>query len=60
MLIGLAIVVTGALVWSGYGSSVTRRPRDIGAERKSGFYSPLFTCLVVSIILGVLMWVFRR
>jgi hypothetical protein len=59
MLIGLAIVVTGALVWSGYGGGA-RPPRDVSVERRSGFYFPIVTCIVISVLVSLLMWLFRR
>ena len=56
VIVGLVIIVTGALLWSGYG----RLPGDIRAERRSsGFYFPVVTCIVISVVLGLLMWIFR-
>ena len=38
-----------------------RLPGDIYVQGRSGsFYFPIVTCLVVSVILTVLMWLFRR
>ena len=61
MIIGLAIIVTGALLWSGYGGWLGKLPGDIRIERSnSGFYFPIVTCIIISIVLSLLMWVFRR
>ena len=61
MIVGLVIIVTGALLWSGYGNWIGRLPGDIRVERgNSGFYFPIVTCIVISIVLSLLMWLFRR
>ena len=64
MIIGLVIIVTGALLWSGYGGWLGKLPGDIRVERSnSGFYFPIVTCIiisVVSVVLSLLMWIFRR
>ena len=56
------IIVTGALLWSGYRHGwLGRLPGDIRIERgNSGFYFPIVTCIVISIVLSLLMWFFRR
>lgn len=58
---GLAVVV-GALLWSGVGTGwLGHLPGDIRIERgDSGFYFPIVTCIVVSIVLTVVMSFFRR
>jgi drug/metabolite transporter (DMT)-like permease len=61
MIIGLVIIVAGALLWSGYGSWMGKLPGDIRIERgNSGFYFPVVTCIVISAVLSLLMWIFRR
>ena len=61
MIIGLVIIVTGALLWSGYGGWLGKLPGDIRVERgNSGFYFPIVTCIIISVVLSLLMWVFRR
>lgn len=36
-------------------------PGDIHVERKDySFYFPIATCIVVSIVISVLLWIFRR
>lgn len=62
VLIGLILVVIGALLWSGYGRGwLGRLPGDIHYHRGNfSFYFPLVTCLIVSIFLTLLLWIFRR
>ena len=61
MIVGLVIIVTGALLWSGYGGWLGKLPGDIRVERgNSGFYFPIVTCIIISVVLSLLMWVFQR
>ena len=62
VLLGLILVVVGALLWSGYGRGwLGRLPGDIHYHRGNfSFYFPLVTCLLVSIFLTLLLWIFRR
>ena len=59
---GIVTAVLGALLWSGFGTGwLGRLPGDIRIERgHSGFYFPIVTCTIVSIVLSLLMSVFRR
>jgi DUF2905 family protein len=59
VVVGLIIAGIGALVMLGL--PIGRLPGDIIVRRgNSTFYFPLVTCLVVSIVLSILMAVFRR
>jgi hypothetical protein len=62
MIAGVVLVVVGALMWSGIGRGwVGRLPGDIHYTK--GNYSlhfPIVTCVVMSIILTVLLRIFRR
>ena len=61
VIVGTVIIVTGGLLWSGYGGWLGRLPGDIRVERgNSGFYFPIVTCIVISVVLSLLMWLFRR
>ncbi len=61
VIVGLVIIVTGALLWSGYGGWLGKLPGDIRVERgNSGFYFPIVTCIIISVVLSLLMWIFRR
>ena len=59
--IGLALVLAG-IAWPlllriGLG----RLPGDIMVQRgTTSFYFPLATCIVISIVLSALMWLFNR
>jgi membrane protein implicated in regulation of membrane protease activity len=62
MLLGGALLVMGALLsFGGHLPWVGRLPGDISIERENfRFYFPLATSIVVSIILSLLVWLFRR
>ena len=61
-LLGLVLVIAGAVLWKTGGlGGLGRLPGDIFVQRgNSTFYFPLVTCLVVSVGLTVLAWLFRR
>ncbi len=61
VVMGGAIVLIGALLWSGWGGWLGRMPGDIRIERgHSGFYFPIATCIIISILLSVIVSFFRR
>ncbi len=58
---GLFIVGLGLLLWSGLGGWIGKLPGDLRIERGGGtFYFPIVTCIVLSILLTVLLALFRR
>jgi hypothetical protein len=59
---GLFLVAAGALLWSGFGRGwLGRLPGDIHYSRGNfSFYFPLVTCLLVSVFLTLLLWLFRK
>jgi hypothetical protein len=59
---GLLIAAIGALVWSGFGKGwFGRLPGDIHYSNQNfSFHFPLVTCLLLSAILTLLLWLFRR
>lgn len=59
---GLVIAAAGLLLWSGFGRGwLGQLPGDIHYSRGNfSFYFPIVTCLIISAILTVLMWLFRR
>ena len=64
MLVVLGIVIAlaryGTLEWI-RGGWLGRLPGDIRIERgHSGFYFPIVTCIIISIVLTLLMSLFRR
>jgi hypothetical protein len=62
VLIGVVLVVAGLLLWSGFGKGwFGRLPGDISVQRENfSFHFPLVTCLLISAVLSLLLWLFRR
>jgi hypothetical protein len=62
VIIGVVIAVVGAWLWSGRGLGwLGRLPGDISYQNgDSRFYFPVTTCLLVSVVLTLLGWFFRR
>jgi ribose/xylose/arabinose/galactoside ABC-type transport system permease subunit len=61
--VGLALVVIGGLIWfSGkLNLPLGRLPGDFRIERGSfKFYFPLATCLLISAVLTLVMWLLHR
>ena len=55
VLIGVVVSLAGKLPWLG------RLPGDIAVKRENfSFYFPLGTCLLLSALLSLIMWLFRR
>lgn len=61
IIIGLVIVAIG-LLWPWLSKlGIGRLPGDIVVKRDSfTFYMPIVTSLLISVILSVLFWLFRR
>ena len=62
VVFGIVIVLVGLALWSGFGVGwLGRLPGDIRIERgQFGFYFPIVTCIIISIVLTLLMSLFRR
>jgi len=62
MIIGAVLLLLGLILWSGFAPKwLGRLPGDIRIEREHGaFYFPIVTCIVISIVLSLLFWIFRR
>jgi hypothetical protein len=62
IILGVAITVAGLLLWSGAGKGwLGRLPGDIHyAKGNFSFYFPLMTSVLLSILLTLLLWLFRR
>ena len=58
---GLIMLVLGAL-WPWLSKiGLGRLPGDIRIENESGgFYLPITTSIIISIVLSLLLWIFRR
>ena len=61
IVIGLAVAAAG-LLWPWISKlPLGLLPGDIRIESESGgFYFPLVTCLVISVVLSLLVWLFRK
>jgi hypothetical protein len=61
IIIGLVMVAAG-LLWPWISKlGLGRLPGDIRVETESGgFYFPIVTSLVISIVVSLLLWFFRR
>ncbi len=62
VLTGLLIATVGALLWSGVGRNwLGRLPGDVNYSRGNfSFHFPIITCLLMSIVLTLLLWLFRK
>lgn len=63
VMAGLLLVAAGLVIMFGerLGIRLGRLPGDIRIEgRRGGFYFPIVTCLVVSVILSLISWLFKR
>lgn len=59
---GLALALIGFVVWKFHDRlPLGRLPGDIVIEKGNfGFYFPIVTCIVISVVLTLIMWLFRR
>ena len=62
IVVGLLIAAVGALIWSGFGRGwLGRLPGDIHYTRGNfSFHFPVVTCLLLSLVLTFLLWLFRK
>ncbi|MDQ3115510.1 MAG: DUF2905 domain-containing protein [Verrucomicrobiota bacterium] len=62
VIFGAVIVLIGLALWSGIGAGwLGRLPGDIRIERgHSAFYFPIVTCIIISLVVSVLLFLFRR
>ena len=61
LIIGAAILVAG-LLWPWLSKlGLGRLPGDIRIETDNGFFFfPIVTCILISIVISLLLWFFRR
>ena len=61
-ILGGVILLLGLALWSGFGAGwLGRLPGDIRIERAhSAFYFPIVTCIIISVVLSLLLSLFRR
>lgn len=62
VIAGLLIAAVGVFLWSGFGKSwLGRLPGDINYSKGDfSFHFPVMTCLLVSAVLTLLLWLFRK
>jgi hypothetical protein len=61
--IGIVLVAAGLVIVLGerLGIRLGRLPGDIRIEgRRGGFYFPIVTCLVISVVISLISWLFSR
>ena len=61
-VLGLALALVGLLMWSGFGKGwLGRLPGDLHYSRGNfSFHFPLVTCLLLSLLLTLILWLFRK
>ncbi|VAW87726.1 hypothetical protein MNBD_GAMMA17-722 [hydrothermal vent metagenome] len=61
IIAGVALLVIG-LLWPWIAKlGLGRLPGDIAIEKEgSGFYFPVMTSIIISIVLSLLFWLFRK
>jgi len=62
VIFGVIVTLVGLVLWSGLGPKwLGRLPGDIRLEREhSTFYFPIVSCIILSILLSLLLSIFRR
>jgi membrane protein implicated in regulation of membrane protease activity len=62
VIVGLTLATVGALLWSGFGRGwLGRLPGDIHYTRPNfSFHFPIVTCLLLSLLLTLILWLFRK
>jgi hypothetical protein len=62
LIVGAVVFLIGLIFWSGFAPKwLGRLPGDIRIERgNSAFYFPIVTCIIISILLSLIMSIFRR
>ncbi len=62
VIVGIVIAAIGALLWSGIGRGwLGRLPGDIHYTRDNfSFHFPIVTCLLISLVVTLILWLFRK
>lgn len=61
-ILGLAVMLIGAFIWKTGGlGGLGKLPGDIFVQKgNSTFYFPIVTCIILSLVLTLLGWLFRK
>ena len=61
-ILGIVVAAIGLLLWSGVGKAwLGKLPGDIHYSRDNfSFHFPIVTCLVISVVVTILLWLFRK
>jgi hypothetical protein len=61
-IFGLALTIVGAILWRTGGlGGLGRLPGDIFVQKGNTTFSfPIVTCILISLVLTLLSWLFRR
>jgi hypothetical protein len=62
VVVGIGIALVGALLWTGLGKGwLGQLPGDVNYSKGNfSFHFPIVTCLILSILLTLLMRLFRK
>jgi membrane protein implicated in regulation of membrane protease activity len=62
VMAGLLLAAVGVLLWSGFGKGwLGRLPGDVNYSKGDfSFHFPIVTYLILSVILTLLLWLFRK
>ncbi len=61
VVLGVTLTLVGALLWAGAGARLGRLPGDLFFQKGSFTFSfPIVTCILLSLLLTAVSWLFRR
>lgn len=62
VLLGVVLVAVGALLWKTGGlGGLGKLPGDLFVQKGNAtFFFPIVTCLVISVVLTLVMWLLRK
>jgi hypothetical protein len=62
VIVGLVFVAVGLILWTGVGRSwLGRLPGDLHYSRGNfSFHFPIATCLLLSLLITLILWLFRK
>ncbi len=62
VVVGMIIVAIGVLLWSGVGRNwLGKLPGDIHYTRGNfSFHFPIVTCLILSLLLTIILWLLKK